>query len=242
MADAAAALHRWLDRLVLRSDLGPQEREAILALPGEFHYIQANRDFVRLGERVDRACLVVSGMAGRFGQSRNGDRQITAFHIPGDMADLHSVVLPTAATALHSIGEATIYRVPHDAIRSATRAFPALAEAFWRDCTIDAAVLSQWALVNGRLSARARIAHHLCELSCRFAVNDGGAAFPWPVTQAQLGDATGLTAVHVNRMLRDLRLMGAAAVRDRTVQILDRRLLMEIGEFDPRYLDLHKAT
>ena len=242
MSDVAAALTHWLERLALRSHLGSNERAAILALPGDTEEIRPNRDFVRLGEHVDRACLIVAGMAGRFGQTRSGERQITAFHIPGDMADLHSVVLPDAASALQSLSDTTIFRVPHNTLKHLAREFPALAEAFWRDCTIDAAVLSQWSLVNGRLAARARIAHLLCELSCRFAVRDrhDGLTFGWPVTQAQLGDATGLTAIHVNRMLRELREAGAADVKDRTVRILDWKTLSTIGEFDPRYLDLHK--
>ena len=108
---------------------------------------------------------------------------------------------------------------------------------------LDAAVLSQWALVNGRLPARARIAHLLCELCCRFSLGTcgDGQSFDWPLTQMQVGDATGLTAVHVNRMLRDLRESGAAEVRDRTVVVLDWSRLCGIGEFDPRYLDLEGA-
>lgn len=242
--DATAALSRWVDRLALRSTLSAEEHATLLALPGLLETIQPNRDFVRLGEHVDKACLVVSGLAGRFGQTRSGARQITALHLPGDMADLHSVVLPTSGSALQSIGEAVIYRVPHVHLRAAMSAFPALAEIFWRDCEVDAAVLSQWALRNGRLTAVGRVAHLLAEMACRLSLGQGrdGLAFDWPLTQAHLSDATGLTPVHVNRMMRTIREAGAADVRDRRLQILSWDTLRALGEFDARYLQLGLAV
>src|SRR3569833_3019056 len=106
----ARALALWLDRLTLRSVLTAEERQALLSLPGELVSVAANRDFVRLGERVDRACLIVSGLAGRCGQTRNGERLITALHIPGDMADLHSLPLPNSTAALNALTETVIFR------------------------------------------------------------------------------------------------------------------------------------
>jgi CRP-like cAMP-binding protein len=240
----ADALALWRERLTLRSDLDLEEREVIMALPGSLKVIAANRDFVRLGERVDHACLIVSGVAGRFGQASDGQRQITALHIPGDMADLHSVSLPNAATALQSVGDCVIYRVPHAAIRALARGYPALADAFWRDCVVDAAILSQWALVLGRMSAEARVAHILTELSYRFVVGGcgDGLEFDWPLTQLQLADATGLTSVHVNRMLRSLREAGAAEIKERRVKVLSWKRLCTIAEFNPEYLHLRKAA
>lgn len=243
MNDIENGLALWLDRLTLRSTLTEHDRQAVLSLPGEVATIRANRDFVRLGEHVDKACLIVSGFAGRFGQTRSGERQTTALHMPGDMADLHSVVLPKAATALQSIGETVIYRVPHKTIHALAASSAALAEAFWRDCMVDAAVLSQWALVNARLAAKARIAHLICELSRRVAVGGcrDGMVIEWPLTQQQLGDATALTPVHTNRMLRQLREEGAAEVSDRKMYVRDWDLLRSIAEFDDQYLQLQQA-
>ncbi|MEO5866186.1 MAG: Crp/Fnr family transcriptional regulator [Sphingomonas sp.] len=243
MNDPRTGLSLWLDRLSLRSALGVAEREAVLALPGKIECIRANRDFVRLGEQVDRSCLILAGMAGRFGQARSGERLTTAIHIAGDMADLHSAVLPKAASALQSLGETIIYRVPHEDVMDAAERFPALAQAFWRDCTVDAAVLSQWSLTNARQPAIERLAHLLAELSVRFGI--GGerddANFEFPLTQTQLGDATNLTAVHVNRMLRNLRVNNVVEIRDRRVRVLDWKRLCAIADFDPTYLHLRRA-
>ncbi len=242
MTDATPALSLWLDRLTLRSSLTPEDQQAVLSLPGHFELIKSNRDYVRLGEQVDHACLIVSGLSGRFGQTRAGERQMTALHIPGDMCDLHSVVLPKAATALQSIGETLVYRVPHPAVHALAGSSLSLAEAFWRDCTVDAAVLSQWSLVNARLSAKSKVAHLLCEMCCRFAHGacEDGAIFDWQLTQVHVADTTGLTPVHVNRMLRAIREEGAAEIVERRMHVLDWKKLCAMAEFDPRYLALEK--
>jgi CRP-like cAMP-binding protein len=231
-------LQRFLDKLTDRSVLSKEEQQAILDLPGKSEHVQANHDFVGLGERCDHACLLVAGLVGRFDQNWEGKRQITAIHIPGDMPDLHSVVQPTATSALQALSIATIIRVPHASLRSATNAYPALAEAFWRHCMVDAAILSQWVVNVGRRSARARIAHLLCEMGTRLRAvsTDGETFFPLAVTQEQLANATGLTGVHVNRTLKTLRRDGLADVRDRTVRIPDWKALATVGEFESTYL------
>ncbi|MEA3039211.1 MAG: hypothetical protein QOE79_1724, partial [Sphingomonadales bacterium] len=157
-------LQPFLNKLVSRSNLNDAEQRAILALPARPDQIQTNRDFVRQGERVHHACFVVAGLVGRFGQNRDGSRQITAIHIPTDMVDLHSVVAPDACSALQALSVTTILRVPHEALREAARRYPAIAEAFWRECVVDAAVLAEWVVNVGRRDARSRLAHLICEI------------------------------------------------------------------------------
>ena len=233
-------LEPFLARLTSRSLLTKDEQQAVLDLPCHAAQVRSNLDFVRLDERVDHACLVVAGFVGRFGQDRDGKRQITTLHIPGDMADLHSVALPLATSALQALSTATIVRIPHAAIREAAARYPALAEAFWRDCVVDAAILAEWVVNVGRRDARARIAHLLCEVGVRTAGARAGAqevVFDFPVTQAQLGDATGVTSVHVNRTLQNLRSDGLIQSCARTViRVPDWDVLASVGEFDAAYL------
>lgn len=236
-------LQRYLDRLLSRSILTEEEQDAILDLPCHFEKVRPDADFVGLGEDVDHACLVVEGFVGRFDQNASGVRQITAIHIPGDMADLHSVVQTRTTSALQALSMTTILRVPHSAIRSAAARLPALAEAFWRDCMVDTAILSQWVVNLGRRDARARIAHLLCEIATRLRapVEGGVIHFAFGVTQTQLADATGLTPVHVNRILKAMRAEGLVDVRRREVSILDWAGLVEAGDFDRRYLQVDVA-
>lgn len=233
-------LQPFLDKLVSRSRLGPAEQRAILGLPAHPAQIQTNRDFVRLGERVSHACFVLAGLVGRFGQNRDGARQITAVHIPSDMVDLHSVVAPEACSALQALSVTTILRVPHQALRLIAHRFPAIGEAFWRECVVDAAVLSEWVVNVGRRNARSRLAHLLCEIACR-AERKGdpsGFSFPFPATQTHVADMLGLTSVHVNRSFQALKAEEVIRGDGRTIHVLDWKRLTRIGDFDSAYLRL----
>lgn len=237
-------LQPFVAKLVSRSQLGSAEQRAILALPAQPAQIETNRDFVRLGERVHHASFVVAGLVGRFGQNRDGRRQITAVHIPTDMVDLHSVVAPEACSALQALSVATILRVPHSALREVAHRYPAIAEAFWRECVVDASVLAEWVVNVGRRDAKSRLAHLFCEIACRMerTGEKAGSVVPFPATQNHMADMTGLTSVHVNRSLRTLLKENVVEVRCRTIHILDWNRLMEIGDFDGDYLHLAKAA
>jgi CRP-like cAMP-binding protein len=237
---AISPFQRFLDKLTSHSALGEEERQAILGLPGRPVQVQCHRDFVRLGDRVDHACLMVEGLVGRFGQNSEGLRQIVAVHLPGDMVDLHSVVAPDAGSALQALAVTTILKVPHAALRQVAHNYPAIAEAFWRECVLDAAVLAEWVVNVGRRDARTRAAHFLCELACRYGApeSDGGVRFDFPATQAHIADILALTPVHVNRTLIGFRREGLADVRGRKVHIHDWNSMVQVGDFDPSYLQI----
>ncbi len=231
-------LELFLQRLTNRSVLTNDEQQAILGLAGHAQQVTTNRDFVPLGECVDHVSLVMTGMVGRFDQNGEGSRQITAMHIAGDICDLHSVVQPMPTSALQALCTSTILRIPHGAIRSAARSYPAIAEAFWRDCMVDAAILSEWVVNVGRRDARTRVAHLICEMATRLGVtaNRNDIVFDFPVTQTQLAEATALTAVHVNRTLQGLRADGLVEWHQGLVRLPRWDALAEIAEFDPAYL------
>lgn len=232
-------LQRFLDRLIRRSVLTDEEQQAVLNLPGQAAQVHANDDFVPLGERVDHVCLIVAGMAGRFEQDPDGVRQITAMHIPGDICDLSSVVQPQSTCALQALSVSTILRIPHSSIVSVTDRYPAVAKALWRDCMVDASILSEWVINVGRRDARTRVAHLLCEMATRLGAasdDDDDITFDFAVTQNQMGDATALTPVHVNRTLQGLRQEGLVDWRTRMVRLPRWKDLMAEAHFDPAYL------
>jgi CRP-like cAMP-binding protein len=233
-------LEHFLERLMSRSVLTNEEQQAVLSLPGHAAQVQANRDFVALGQRVDHACLIVAGIVGRFDQNGEGARQITAIHIPGEMCDLHSVVQPIPTSALQALSVATILRVPHAAIRAVAGRFPALAEAFWRDCQVDAAILGEWVVNVGRRDAKRRVAHLLCEMTTRLGAADGSddILYDFPVTLMQIAVATAQTTVHVNRTLQSLRTDGLVDWRTRLLHLPRWKALMEFAEFDRGYLQV----
>lgn len=232
-----SVIQPFLDRVLQRSILSTAEQNTILSLPVRTRQVHRDQDFVGLGQRVDHACLVIAGLVGRFDQSGSGARQITALHIAGDMPDLHSVVQPTATSALQALDTSTIMQIPHGAIRQAAADSPAIAEALWRDCMVDAMIMAQWVTNVGRRDAHARIAHLFCEMACRFkaARANNKVTYKLRMTQTHLADASGLTPVHVNRTLMSLREIGTS-FRGSDVRIEDWAALAAAGDFNRNYL------
>ena len=227
-------------RLLLRSPLREEEQCAILDLRGETRRYVAHADIVRPGEMVESACLVVSGLLGRYDQMLDGQRQVTSFYIPGDMCDLHSLVVPKASWSITAVSAATVKFIPHFQLRELCNRHPAIAIAFWRDGTVDASIFAKWVGNLGRKDAKARIAHIFCEMGTRMEAAGLGTrvSFDLPATQDQLADAAGLTSVHVNRTLQELRREGLLTFERGRLEIPNWDRLAEVAEFDPAYLIL----
>lgn len=233
-----AALQPFVNRLASRSVLTEEEQRALLGLGGRLKNVASHIDFVCEGQRVDHASLVVSGLVGRFGQNRDGVRQITCLHIPGDMADLPSVVVPKACWGLAALTDTTILEISHSDLRRVAAEHPGLAEAFLRDCAADGSILAAWVVNIGRRGAVARLAHLFCEMAvrCERAGQGHKRCFDLPLTQSDLGDATGLTAVHVNRTLRELRSRTLISTQAAKVIIYDWERLVTTGGFDDAFM------
>jgi CRP-like cAMP-binding protein len=242
--EAGDALARFLARLTLRSDLSDEEKNAILTLPGPCVFTPAHRDIVRPGQTVDFACLVIEGLAGRFDQLANGHRQITALHIPGDMCDLHSVPVPHAGWGIEALTGTNTLRVPHEALRKVTSDYPAIAYAFWRDTIADASILAKWISALGRRSAKARMAHLICEMGIRMEQAGLGTrnSFQLPAKQAQLADVLGITTVHLNRTFQALRKESLLFTDGPAVRVPDIERLRRVAEFDAQYLLLESGA
>lgn len=228
----------FLDRLLRRSPLAEAERQSVLNLRSHASHIQARKDLVKPGDKVSHATLVVDGLVARYDQVGDGGRQITAIHLPGDMCDLHSAVVPIAGWGLEALTTATVLEVPHSDLRALVASSPNVALAFWRDTTADASILAKWVCSMGRRSAYSRMAHLLCELGIRTEQAGLGTrtCYPLALTQDQLADALGLTAVHVNRTLQALRAEALLRFEQRTVHIGSWQALVEVAKFNEAYL------
>ena len=247
IADSGAAsykdaLEKFVHRLLLRSRLTKAEQDAIRSLPGEEVRTAAHRDIIRPGQRTDFSCLVVNGLIGRFDQLSNGHRQITALHIVGDFCDLHSLAVPESGWGLESLTDSVIRKVPHQALGALVETSPAFTMAFWRDTVVDGSILAKWNSALGRRSAKARLAHLLCEMGLRFTQAGLGDHddFDFPITQAQLADVLGVTSVHLNRTMQALRQDGLLVTSGSRFKLPDRKRLCQVAQFDPSYLLLHR--
>ena len=231
------ALGRFLKRLMERSVLEDAEQSEILSLPGTVRVFRTNHDIVSPKRLVDHACLIVDGLAARYDQLGRGRRQINAVYLPGDMGDLHSVVAPRAEWGIVALTQTTVLQIPHSELRNLAINFPAMGLAFWRDGTADSSTLAKW-VANARRDARTRLAHLLCEIGVRSEKAGLGdrRRFSFPVSQHQLADAVGITAVHLNRTLQRLRSEGAIRTEGSMFIIEDWDRLQSIAQFDEGYL------
>jgi CRP-like cAMP-binding protein len=233
----AIALIRKLESI---APLSPEEKVALMRLPLRLKTVAAHQDIVSQGDTPSESCLIVEGFACRYILTEEGKRQILSFHISGDIPDLQSLHLSVMDHSLGTVVPCRLAFIQHDDLRALMRNHPRIGDLFWRNTLIDAAVFRQWLVGIGRREAYGRIAHLLCELLVRLRavelVEDH--AFTLPVTQAELADALGISTVHANRVLQDLRAENLITWRGETLKVLDWEGLQRAGEFDPAYLHL----
>ncbi|CAA9542615.1 MAG: cAMP-binding proteins - catabolite gene activator and regulatory subunit of cAMP-dependent protein kinases [uncultured Sphingosinicella sp.] len=237
-----SGMERLLRKLRTRDLVSDKEEEVLRASVAEIVEFPANRVIVKAGVTLSHCTLLIDGMVARYKDLADGQRQIMELHVPGDFLDLHSFLLKRLE---HNVGAITAVRaaiVPHDTIRVITEEHPHLGRMLWFSTLLDAAIHRERILSVGRRSAVARIAHLICELQVRLELVglSDSYRFPLPLTQADLGDATGLTSVHVNRMLKQLRDEELLTFRSGAVVIQDWERLQRLAEFTPDYLYLER--
>src|SRR5215213_10238635 len=222
--------------------LAENERAAILDLPLQVTTIKADQDIVREGDRPTRSCALLEGFACTFKVTAEGKRQITAFYIPGDIPDLQSLHLEVLDTGLGTLSPCKVGFIQHEALQDLCDRNPRIAKALWRETLIDASIFREWTVNVGRREAYSRIAHILCELMVRMKtvglVKDHTCEIP--ITQIEFADAAGLSNVHINRVLQELRRDSLILLRGDTLQVLDWDQLKQAGDFDPTYLHLQR--
>jgi CRP-like cAMP-binding protein len=229
---------RVIGKLERLGHLNQADRDAIRTLPFSMKTAPPNHFLVREGDLATDCCVLLKGYACRHKATSNGGRQIVSFHMAGDILDLQHLLLSRADHNLQTITTATVATVPAAALKQLAQVRPTVGEVLWRDTLIDASVFREWVLNVGRRDAKARIAHMLCEFAARREAAGLGSPerFEFPMTQEQIGAATGMTAVHVNRMLHELGGEGVIVRNKREVEITDWARMRRIADFDPAYL------
>lgn len=219
-------------------DLPQCNREAIQKLAHIRAHVSRELEVQSPLGTVSDAGLVESGLIGSVGFTKEGKRQIIAVFTPGELCNVSSIVAREASTTLVALTASDIRWIQGSALAQLTGENAAIAKALWRVSALQSAVLKEWVINLGRRYAVERIAHLLCEMACRYAptVKKNGLEFVFPVTQEQMADIVGLTAVRVNHSLQGLRASRAAAFNRGKVKILDWERLAHKGDFSPHYL------
>jgi CRP-like cAMP-binding protein len=220
--------------------LTDDERQALETLPMQVNVIKDHQDLVREGDQPSRSCLILSGFACTYKLTAQGKRQIVSFAIAGDIPDLQSLHLKVLDNSVATISQCRVGFITHEALRDLCVRYPRITAAFWRETLIDASIFREWVTNVGQREAYERMAHLLCELLVRLRAVDlvEDHVCDLPITQSEFADALGVTTVHVNRVLQQMRADGLIETKGTQLKIPDWDKLKQVGEFDSTYLHL----
>jgi CRP-like cAMP-binding protein len=244
MSELPTILNQVIRKFERRAHLGNAARTALSGLPYRKRVVEPHQYIAREGAPATECCLILSGFAYRQKTTVDGSRQILSIHLAGDFVDLEASLLRRADHNIQALTRCEVAMVPVEAIEALQQQFPEIARAMWVDTLIDASIFREWILNVGQRDARSRVAHLICEFARRldaagFRTDEG---YEFPMTQEQLGDATGLTPVHINRTLMALAKDGLIKRTRRFVQVPDWHRLRDVAGFSELYLHLDQMA
>ncbi|MCJ2030133.1 Crp/Fnr family transcriptional regulator [Methylobacterium sp. J-043] len=218
--------------------LTSEEKQALEKIAQPTRRLGPREDVVRDGDRPRHVNVVLEGWACRYKQLEDGRRQVISIFLPGDLCDPHVFVLRKMDHSLGTLTSVVLAEISEAAIREISVQFPRVAEALWWEMLVTSAIQREWTVSLGQRLATERLGHLFCELFLRLRAvgmtSDTSCEFP--ITQADLGDAMGLSTVHINRTLKELRAEGLIRLRGRQLTIPDFPALQAASLFDPSYL------
>jgi CRP-like cAMP-binding protein len=230
------SLNLFVAQLSALADLGPEEIDALHALPFTTRRVPQYREVITKGDQLSYLYVVIDGWAGRYNLRPDGSRRITGFLLPGDFCGIHAVCHAPMDHGITALTACTLARIELADFEPVASTFPAIGRALWRAKLADESILRTW-LLNSTDSMRT-LAHLFCEVDTRLHPRDASneRTFELPLTQEQIGDAIGITSVHTNRTLRLMRETGLAAMGAGILHIPDVGALRTMAAFDPSYL------
>lgn len=231
-------------RLGQYARLSPEEETAlrqVLALPVRF--APARRDLIAEGAPPRAVFLIVSGWASQFKTLEDGRRQIVGFLLPGDTCDLNNLVLTRMDHSIGAVTDVRYLEIPGEALQRLGTEHPRIGKALWWQMLVSLSVQREWTTNLGQRNALERLGSLLCELALRMqAIGlENGDSYELPLTQMDLADATGLTSVHVNRTLQQMRTSGLISLSGRVLRIPSFTALQEASLFTADYLHREPA-
>lgn len=230
--------NRFVNKLSELVELAPDDVAMLEAVTARSRRYAARQDVIREGDKPGPVFVLLEGWACRYKILPSGTRQVMAFLMPGDSCDLHVNILAEMDHSIQAISPALIATISRSEMQEMLDDYPNIARAMYAAQLIDEATMRAWIVSMGRRSSIERVAHLMCELYVRarsigLADDD---SFAFPLSQLILADALGMTAVHINRVLKELRLRGAMELNRGSLNIIDPIKLVQIAGFDENYL------
>ncbi|KQN30084.1 Crp/Fnr family transcriptional regulator [Sphingomonas sp. Leaf34] len=240
--DISTVSDQLIRKFASRVAMSADDRACVSALPFKLRTIDPSTYMLREGQHPTRCAFILEGLAYRQKLTPNGEREIVSIVMPGEFVDLQNLFLEESDHDIQALTRLTFAEIPISALHGLIANCPVAGHALWIDALIESSIHREWLLNIGRRNARSRLAHLLCEFSVRFRTSaDADMAYELPMTQEQLGDALGLTPVHVNRVLKSLEAAGFIAREKRLVSVIDWPGLRDAAEFNERYLHLKQT-
>lgn len=234
----AAAGESFLTRLASYVSLTNAEKDTLRRSLGPVRQVPTHAELLVQGAASAGPTIILSGLACQFTLLRNGKRQITAFVLPGDICEFKFLTSGLIEQGVRTLSPVLATAIPVGRLTEACEAYPNLVKALLHASAVQEAITREWLISLGQRSAVQRMAHLFCELYMRLKVVGmvKGGSFHLPMTQSELGESMGLSTVHVNRTLQELRRDGLIETREKTVYLLDFARLASCAMFDPGYL------
>lgn len=234
MTEAAAVL----PQIGLSRRLTPAQWQTLAARCDGVQAVPARTVLTRKGAPLDKSLLLLNGFVGRYIDARRSrSSHMVAIEVAGDFVDLHGYPLKRLDHDVVTLSPVRLALFGHDGLDRLMRDDPETGRALWALTLVDAAIHRHWSFRLGALRALQRVANFIAELDLRLGTAGIGqdGVFPLPLTQRDIGQACGLTAVHVNRVLSELRQAECCTLQSGTVRIHDRMRLLQLAEFDPAF-------
>lgn len=242
MSDTFTNFSALAARFAHRHQLDRRDLEALATLPHAVKAYEHGQYLLREGDKPSGCSLLATGYVYRHKIVGDGGRQIVAIHMTGDMIDGQNLLLNVSDHNIQALTDVRIVKIAAEDLIELAFDRPRVGRALWFEALVEASLFREWVVNVGRRDARARVAHMLCELALRCEAAGLGerGTFELPMTQEQLGDVLGLTAVHVNRTLKMLSADGLITRSKRSVVVGDWEKLRRAADFRSGYLHLEE--
>ena len=244
LGQESAIANPWILKMEQFTRFSKEERQTLDQLVSDRQMQHAaGEDIVREGDHSPDCHVVLSGLACRYKLMPDGERQIMAFLVPGDLCDAEIFILKEMDHSVGALTPSTTALISGEIMKELLRKEGCLSEALWWGTLTDLGVLRERIVCHGRRDAHEHIAHLIYEMLVRYRIvglaKDD--SFDFPITQAELADASGLTPMHVNRVLKRLREEQLVHFHGKVITILDAERLKQMAGFNANYLHLDRV-
>ena len=231
----ANALTMKLEQFTRFDQVERQRLDELLTYPTKTY--SRGEDIIPEGEKVQDIHLVLTGLAARTKVLADGERQIMAFLVPGDLCDVEVFVLEALDHNTPAMSTTTCVLIPAKVVEDLLTEFSKLTKALWWSTMTGSAVLRERIVDHGSRDARERIAHLFYEMLIRYRIvaETTDDSLPFLMTQEDLADATGMTPMHVSKTLAQLREEGLIDLKSKVLTVLDPPRLKEVAKFNANY-------